>query len=77
MALDLCPIIETSEFMSFIGLYAKNREEWVITSIAAMKTSVVVVTYYDTLGPDSVDFITNQTDLITIACSNEKVEGLS
>lgn len=52
-----------------MGIYAKNREEWVITDIANIMNSVVTVAFYDTLGPDAVKFVINQTGLTAISCS--------
>ena len=57
----LCPeqIFEDGKF-KFIAIFSKNREEWTITDLAASMTNVTVVTLYDTLGKDSIDFILNQ-----------------
>jgi long-chain acyl-CoA synthetase len=35
----------------FMGIYAKNREEWVIVDIANIMNSVTTIAFYDTLGP--------------------------
>ena len=43
----------------FMGIYAKNREEWVIADIGNMKNSVTTVAFYDTLGPAAVEFVIN------------------
>ena len=40
-----------------MGVYAKNREEWILTTIANMKNSVTTVAFYDTLGPAAVEFV--------------------
>jgi long-chain acyl-CoA synthetase len=54
-----------------LGIYSKNREEWVLTDIANLKTSVVTVGFYDTLGPTAVEYILKQTLLTTVACSSD------
>jgi long-chain acyl-CoA synthetase len=59
-----------------MGIYAKNREEWVLTDIANMKNSVVTIAFYDTLGPSAVEFVINQTTLTTISCSSNYLPGL-
>ena len=41
----------------FMGIYAKNREEWVMTDIANMYNSVSTIAFYDTLGPKAVEFV--------------------
>ena len=45
----------------FIALYAKNREEWIVSDMGSMITGITVVTLYDTLGKESIDYILNQT----------------
>lgn len=42
-----------------IGLYSKNREEWVVTDFAGIMTGYAVVTLYDTLGKEFIDYIIN------------------
>jgi long-subunit acyl-CoA synthetase (AMP-forming) len=54
----MTPVIEAEgRSFKFMGIYAKNREEWVMTDIANMKNSVVSVAFYDTLGPLAVEFV--------------------
>jgi long-chain acyl-CoA synthetase len=59
-----------------MGIYAKNREEWVLTDIANMKNSVISVAFYDTLGPSAVEFVIKQTNLTSISCSANYLPGL-
>lgn len=59
-----------------MGIYAKNREEWVTTDIANIRSSVVTVAFYDTLGPDAVSFVINQTNLTAISCSGNYLPSL-
>lgn len=59
---DLCPKITNDEgAFRFVGLYSKNREEWVVTDFASMISGITTVTLYDTLGHDSIDYILDQT----------------
>lgn len=39
-------------------------------------TAVTVVTLYDTLGKESIDFIMNQTKIKTTVCSADKISVL-
>lgn len=57
-----------------VSLYAKNREEWVITDMACILTDITVVTLYDTLGKDSIEYILDQTHIKTIVLSSDKVK---
>lgn len=43
--------------LKFIGLYAKNREEYAETDIAAALFGFCSVAIYDTLGPEAMTFI--------------------
>uniref|UniRef100_A0A1I7YV58 Long-chain-fatty-acid--CoA ligase n=1 Tax=Steinernema glaseri TaxID=37863 RepID=A0A1I7YV58_9BILA len=46
-----------------IGIYGKNRPEWVITELACYNFNNVVVSLYDTLGFEACLFIINQTEM--------------
>jgi long-chain acyl-CoA synthetase len=59
-----------------MGVYAKNREEWILTHLAGLKNSVTTIAFYDTLGPQAVEFVIKQTELTTISCSGQYVAGL-
>ncbi|KAM7398328.1 hypothetical protein PAMA_006303 [Pampus argenteus] len=56
----------------FIGVFAQNRPEWIISELACYTYSMVVVPLYDTLGPDAIRFIINTADISTVIC--DKVE---
>ena len=45
----------------FLGIYSKNREEWIISELAGISQGVTTVPLYDTLGPESVEFVIKQT----------------
>jgi len=47
--------------MVLLGLYMKNCMEWFIAEQAIFCVSGATVPFYDTLGPESVQFILNQT----------------
>ncbi|KAF8374412.1 hypothetical protein PRIPAC_80841 [Pristionchus pacificus] len=62
---------------TFIGIYSRNRVEWVITELATYSYSNVIVPLYDTLGPDASAFIINQTGMKIVVCEmNAKAIGL-
>lgn len=57
---QLCPLNKTSDGeLKFIALYTKNREEWVVMDLACALDDITVVTLYDTLGKESIEFIMN------------------
>lgn len=67
-SLKLCPqIIDSNgDTFKFLGIYSKNREEWINAYLACCKNSITVVTVYDTLGLHAVEFIFKQTEMQTI-----------
>jgi long-chain acyl-CoA synthetase len=40
-----------------VGLWCQNRPEWQITDLACMSQSLWTVSIYDTLGPDTTEYI--------------------
>ncbi|KAK1787974.1 hypothetical protein P4O66_016451 [Electrophorus voltai] len=61
----------------FIGVFAQNRPEWIISELACYTYSMVVVPLYDTLGPNAIRYIINIADISTVICDKpEKAEVL-
>nr|XP_006135061.1 long-chain-fatty-acid--CoA ligase 5 [Pelodiscus sinensis] len=52
----------------FIGIFAQNRPEWIISEYACYTYSMVAVPLYDTLGPDAIIFIINKADISIVIC---------
>ncbi|GMR46363.1 hypothetical protein PMAYCL1PPCAC_16558 [Pristionchus mayeri] len=62
---------------TLIGIYSKNRVEWVITEYATYSYSNVIVPLYDTLGPDACTFIIHQSEIKIVVCDEStKALGL-
>ncbi|CAD6186308.1 unnamed protein product [Caenorhabditis auriculariae] len=60
-----------------IGIYSKNRPEWIITELATYNFSNVIVPIYETLGSEASVFILNQADIQIVVCDdNSKALGL-
>ena len=79
--LGLCPEFHSkiSGDFKFLGIYSKNRIEWIMAYLGSHANSVTVVTIYDTLGEKSMEYIFKQTDLETIlieACSLKNINKL-
>ncbi|KIH65464.1 hypothetical protein ANCDUO_04216 [Ancylostoma duodenale] len=49
-----------------IGIYSQNRPEWLVSALACVQQSIVVVPLYDTLGPEAAAFIVSQADISVI-----------
>ena len=58
----------------FIGIIAKNREEWAISALASLRSSVTIVPFYDTLGADVIAFVLNQTELTTLCLETKSFD---
>ncbi|KAF5297457.1 hypothetical protein FQA39_LY19269 [Lamprigera yunnana] len=56
---------------TFIGIYAQNSPEWVLTEQATYCYSMVLVPLYDTLGPDACAFIIDQAEIKCVVCEDE------
>lgn len=52
-----------------IGLWCQNRPEWQITDLACMSQSLYSVSIYDTLGPDTTEYIINHASLAAVCTS--------
>jgi long-chain acyl-CoA synthetase len=74
---DLCPVSITDEGkFRFLSIYAKNREEWLVTDFACVKAGITSVPLYDTLGKESIEYILDQCQIRTVVCSGDKVKTL-
>ena len=74
----LCPIFHSkiSGDFKFLGIYSKNRVEWIVAYLGSHANNATVVTIYDTLGEKAMEYIFWQTELETIlieACCLEKI----
>ncbi|KAF0693243.1 Aste57867_15767 [Aphanomyces stellatus] len=56
-----------------VGIFSKNRAEWILTENACNRMSYVVVPLYDTLGPKVIPFIVNHTNMRVLVCSSDLV----
>lgn len=61
---------------AFLGLYAKNRAEWILMDLACNFQSITSVPVYDTLQSDSLDYIVEQTGMKGVACSLKSSENI-
>ncbi|XP_053368212.1 long-chain-fatty-acid--CoA ligase 5 isoform X1 [Clarias gariepinus] len=56
---------------SFIGIFAQNRPEWIISELACYTYSMVAVPLYDTLGPEALVFIINRANISIVLCDKQ------
>ncbi|NXL47997.1 ACSL5 ligase, partial [Podilymbus podiceps] len=61
----------------FIGIFAQNRPEWIISEYACYTYSMVAVPLYDTLGSEAIVYIVNKADISIVICDKpEKAQIL-
>ena len=80
---SICPeitvndeLLGSDKKMRFMGIYSRNREEWLVGSFGCQMDSIVIVTLYDTLGINSIEYILNQTELTTIMAETKNFEKI-
>eukprot|EP00029_Vermamoeba_vermiformis_P011063 TRINITY_DN598_c0_g1_i1.p1 TRINITY_DN598_c0_g1~~TRINITY_DN598_c0_g1_i1.p1 ORF type:complete len:659 (+),score=220.18 TRINITY_DN598_c0_g1_i1:19-1995(+) len=59
-----------------VGIYSRNRAEWLITAMASSSQSLVIVPLYDTLGPNAAEFIVNHAELSAVVVGKENLPSL-
>ena len=76
--LNFCPKIDIENEDSFrlLGIYSKNRPEWLLSYFAAARDSITIVTVYDTLGDVALEYIFNQTKLTTLVIEAKVLKKL-
>lgn len=73
--LDL--IRPTSDGMRLLCLYLPNCMEWNLAEQAVFGLAGATVPLYDTLGPETVHFVLDQTEAQTVVCTRAEVEKLA
>ncbi|XP_067101295.1 long-chain-fatty-acid--CoA ligase 5 isoform X1 [Osmerus mordax] len=62
---------------TFIGIFAQNRPEWIISELACYTYSMVAVPLYDTLGSEALEYIIKTAEISTVLCDKQdKAETL-
>ncbi|KAL0144089.1 hypothetical protein V8B55DRAFT_1483465 [Mucor lusitanicus] len=61
---------------SQIGIWSANRPEWTITDLACATQGLCNVALYETLGPDTVQYVINHAELQIIVCSSNYLAQL-
>jgi hypothetical protein len=70
------PTTKVDGEMILVGLYMKNCMEWFIAEQAIFCVSGATVPFYDTLGPESVQFILKQTSTKTVVSTRKELQRL-
>uniref|UniRef100_H3CZQ7 Long-chain-fatty-acid--CoA ligase n=1 Tax=Tetraodon nigroviridis TaxID=99883 RepID=H3CZQ7_TETNG len=56
----------------FVGIFAQNRPEWVLSELACYTYSMAVVPLYDTLGLEAMVHILNLAEISLVICDKEE-----
>ncbi|KAF2261687.1 long-chain-fatty-acid-CoA ligase 1 [Lojkania enalia] len=59
-----------------VGLWCQNRPEWQITDLACMSQGLFTISLYDTLGPDTTEYIINHIGLTCVVTALNHVTAL-
>lgn len=57
--------------MDVIGIFSKNREEWIMADLACMMNNIVVIPFFETVIPTTFAQMLEQTSMTSIFCSNK------
>lgn len=78
LALNLAPTINewNSYSLKFVGIYAKNSMEYLISDIACAIYGITTVPIYDTLGEEATLFAFNQTKMTSCIVTANHVEKI-
>lgn len=75
--MNLSPGVEAEgKTWNFLGLYSKNREEWVVADLAAIRSSVTVAPLFDSLGPSALAYAINEAELATLCIEKHQIDNL-
>jgi long-chain acyl-CoA synthetase len=63
----MCPVHEVDgKSYRFIGVNSRNNKWWMLADLACIMYNVTSVCLYDTLGPDVIYYILNETEMESI-----------
>ena len=68
--------LRETEGRSFVGIYSKNREEWLLADLAMVSQGITSVPMYDTQQADTIEMIVDQTQMKAIFCSENLIKNL-
>mmetsp|Transcript_61841 Transcript_61841/g.182595 ORF Transcript_61841/g.182595 Transcript_61841/m.182595 type:complete len:570 (-) Transcript_61841:600-2309(-) len=73
-AMELCP--KTDDDLVLLGIYMKNCMEWTLSEHSIYCLGGATVPLYDTLGPTTVEFVLNQTNMPCVVCTRAELKHL-
>ena len=78
ITLGLVPVIKEylNYNMKMIGVFSKNREEWYLTIWAAAYYGFTIIPFYATLGPDSIGYVLDHTNVSTLCITADLINNI-
>lgn len=71
---------EINEFENFklrlIGMFAKNREEWMVLDLSNALYKGVLVPIYETLGPETITYVIKHSGITSCFCNDAGFKSL-
>ncbi len=62
--------------LDLIGIFSKNRKEWLYCDVSSFLYKFQLVPLYDTLGMESIEYILEQTQITTCFVTDQTVKTL-
>lgn len=62
--------------MRLIGVYSRNREEWLTLDIANVIYGAVIIPLYDTLGPETISFVIGHSGIESMFIEKSVLKNL-
>eukprot|EP00934_Nitzschia_sp_Nitz4_P001642 Nitzschia sp. Nitz4//scaffold355_size15944//9595//11783//NITZ4_008867-RA/size15944-processed-gene-0.17-mRNA-1//1//CDS//3329548948//1642//frame0 len=69
-------VSRNSDDMLLLGVFMKNCPEWLIAEHGIYSIGGATVPLYSTLGPDSMEYIIQETEIETVVCTRVEVPAL-
>eukprot|EP00493_Phyllostaurus_siculus_P024316 UN24656 len=64
------------KYQETVGLYSKNRAEWMQVHLANQKLGLQTVALYDTLGDEAVAYIVHHAELKIVFCEKSSLKNV-
>lgn len=75
--LNLAPAVKEAEGLKLVGVYSKNRAEWMLVDIASCLYGFTTVPLYDTLGPENISYVLNHSGVQSLFCSGDSCKTIA
>eukprot|EP00698_Gefionella_okellyi_P006850 TRINITY_DN164_c0_g2_i1.p2 TRINITY_DN164_c0_g2~~TRINITY_DN164_c0_g2_i1.p2 ORF type:complete len:673 (+),score=175.41 TRINITY_DN164_c0_g2_i1:4506-6524(+) len=59
-----------------LGVYSRNNEDWVVCEQSSYQQKLIIVSIYDTLGPDTCEYVVNHGEITTLVLEPNKFQNV-